>query len=490
MNYTRQRGDPTRVLPITKYISVKQTIKRLELALIALQGIPNRHEQARELYGSLSTQGKPPEKKHQILKQSKSFKTSGKESKDFYEQYFPISYDIPEEDDTRLQLKTWGHAKIDKNTLPPHIRTKSNPWTQIHVQKLQFNVADYKQTHGQQRPPKHMYKLKQSNTGLILHVDHNMGYAHVIWNDFEEENKNNWTTYCAYLTATNPHVNAKATATDLQSNDNTMLIKSIIRNEQETFNKITQLQDEISRIKDVLLKTPVTVPTPQPTPTPQLTPKTETHPITAEQVKYITTKLQLNAENIQKNKDDITEINITNQQQQTQIDRNTLTNHHQDSTNRKQDETISEIQDKIEPHTLWDDLAAATDITSNAFSIANNARQIAQDTRQTMLSKIADITQTVNSVTGTLKNVSGTLRDVSQTVQTLTNTVDSVTNTIDNVKKVFRQKIETTQEDVQQNKDTIQPIIDRLKKLEQNKNTEKENEPNMTLRFFSDTFEI
>ena len=234
----------------------------------------------------------------------------------------------------------------------------------------------------------------------------------------------------------------------------------MIKNEQEAFKKIRQLQDEITRMKDVLLKTPVTIPT---KPIPQPTPKTETHPITLEQVQYITTKLQLNAENIQKNQDDITEIKITNSQQQTQIDRNTLTNHHQDSTNRQQHATISEIQDKIEPHTLWDDLAAATDITSNAFSIANNARQIAQDTRQTMLSKIADITQTVNSVTGTLKNVSGTLRDVSETVQTLSNTVDTVTNTIDNVKKVFRQKLETTQEDIQQNKETIQPIIDTQK---------------------------
>ena len=189
MKYRRQPGDPTRVLPITEYISVKQTIKRLELALIALQGIPNRHEQARDLYGSLSTQGKPPEKTHQLLRQSKYFKTSGKDSKDFYAQYFPISYDIPDEDNTRLQLKTWGHAQVNIDALPPHIRTKSNPMTQIHVQKLQFNIVDYKQTHGYQRPPKHMYRLKESNTALIMQIDHSMGYAHVLWNDFEEEKK-------------------------------------------------------------------------------------------------------------------------------------------------------------------------------------------------------------------------------------------------------------------------------------------------------------
>ena len=150
MNYERQPGDPTRVLPIRQYTTIRQTIKRLELALIALQGIPNRLEQARELYDSLSTQGKPPEKTHQLQKQSRSFKTSGTDSKDFYGQYFPISYSIPDEDRTRIQLKTWGHAQVDISQLPPpppphHIRTKPNPWTQIHVHLLQFNIADYKQ---------------------------------------------------------------------------------------------------------------------------------------------------------------------------------------------------------------------------------------------------------------------------------------------------------------------------------------------------------
>ena len=140
MNYERQPGDPTRVLPITQYKSIKQTIKRLELALIALQGIPNRLDQARELYGSLSTQGKPPEKSHQLQKQSRSFKTSGTDSKDFYVQYFPISYNIPDEDRTRIQLKTWGHAQVAISQLPLHIRTKPNPWTQIHVHLLQFNT--------------------------------------------------------------------------------------------------------------------------------------------------------------------------------------------------------------------------------------------------------------------------------------------------------------------------------------------------------------
>ena len=118
---------PNKSTANNKINKCKTNHKELELALIALQGIPNRHEQARELYGSLSTQGKPPEKTHQLLKQSRSFKTSGKDSKDFYTQYFPISYDIPDEDKTRLQLKTWGHVKININQLPPHIRKNQTP---------------------------------------------------------------------------------------------------------------------------------------------------------------------------------------------------------------------------------------------------------------------------------------------------------------------------------------------------------------------------
>ena len=167
MNYERQPGDQTGVLPIRQYISIKQTIKRLELALIALQGIPNRLEQARDLYGSLSTQGKPPEKTHQLQKQSRSFKTSGTDSKDFYVQYFPISYNIPDEDRTRIQLKTWGHAQVNITTPTPHknktkpMDTNTRPPTTNQHSRLQTTRITSKttQTHVQTKRVQHITNL-------------------------------------------------------------------------------------------------------------------------------------------------------------------------------------------------------------------------------------------------------------------------------------------------------------------------------------------
>ena len=156
---------------------------------------------------------------------------------------------------------------------------------------------------------------------------------------------------------------------------------------------------------------------------------------------------------------------------------------------------------KIKPNTLREDLANATDITANAFTIANNARQIAQDTQQTMLSKIADVIQTVESVTGTVRNVSDTVRDITETVKTVSDTIDTISNTVQNVKDNIHQQTEGITPTVQNKENDIQPILDRLTKLENQTPTETPTEtttgtptetrpPNYTLRFFRDTYQI
>ena len=205
MDYRRHPGDPARVLPITKYKDVKQTfIKRLELALTALQGIPNRPEQEREIYGSLSTQAKPPGPNLQHQQESKYFKMSGNDSKDFYIQYFPISYDQPPNDPEQIKLKTWGHAQINLDHFPP--QKNPNLWTQIHAHKLQFNVADGYYLSRYHSPPKHIYRLKEMPSTVFMQITNSLGYAHLLWNNFAEEESNNWTTYCIYLSATNPQM--------------------------------------------------------------------------------------------------------------------------------------------------------------------------------------------------------------------------------------------------------------------------------------------
>ena len=59
---------------------------------------------------------------------------------------------------------------------------------------------------------------------------------------------------------------------------------------------------------------------------------TITHPITPEQVHYITNKIQQNSENIQKAQDDIKQLQIQNEHQDHSIQHNTIRNEHQDSS--------------------------------------------------------------------------------------------------------------------------------------------------------------
>ena len=213
------------------------------------------------------------------------------------------------------------HPNRPKPILTPHKKKKTQP---MDTHKLQFNIAAetyYPITTDHQNICTDWKKCQMPYSWK----SHSLGYTHLLWNDFTEETNNNWTTYCIYLSATNPHINAKATATDLQNNTNTLKIKSIVKNEQETHEKIIQLQEQIQRMQDILLKTPeiiqptepIPIPT-QPTkpilttPTTETPPTTITHPITRTSQRHTRQNTPEHPRHTKKNKQNIAQTKTTN----------------------------------------------------------------------------------------------------------------------------------------------------------------------------------
>ena len=92
------------------------------------------------------------------------------------------------------------------------------------------------------------------------------------------------------------------------------------------------------------------------------------------------------------------------------------------SNQTKLTDRIEDIEDDMEPNTLWNMLKGASDITANAFTIANNARQIAESTQSTMLKNVADMTSTIQSVTNSMKDITDTVTNITNTVNELKRT--------------------------------------------------------------------
>ena len=95
-----------------------------------------------------------------------------------------------------------------------------------------------------------MYRLTETQTSVFMHIDHSIGYANVLWNDFAEEINNTWTTYCIYISATNPHINAKANShrpTIKRQHDTNKIINTKRTRSLQTNQKTTKRNNKTKR---------------------------------------------------------------------------------------------------------------------------------------------------------------------------------------------------------------------------------------------------
>ena len=124
---------PNKSTANNKYINVKQTIKKLELTLIALQGIPNRLNQAREVYGSLSTQGNPPSQDLQPTR-IKIIQNIWNKFKRFLRTVLPNIIWHTGRRPNKKTTKDMGQRTNRHKPVPTPHTNKIKPLTQIHAQ--------------------------------------------------------------------------------------------------------------------------------------------------------------------------------------------------------------------------------------------------------------------------------------------------------------------------------------------------------------------
>ena len=306
---------PNKSNTLTQYIDVKQTIKRLELELIALQGIPNRLEQAKEIYGSLSTPGRPPGPNLEHKQESKFFRMSGTDSKEFYIQYIPISYDIPADYPKWIQLKTSGHTQIDLNQFPPHIKktqpmdTNTCPQTTIQHSRWRHTIllpqttktcvqternanchihANHTLPRIRPLPMEQFHRRNKQQLDNILHLP--------ISNKPIHQHKSNSHRPTEQQKHTQNQINGQKGTRDTQKkaynyqNKNTENARCPI---DDTRNNTTYRTNPNTNTTN---KNKPTLPTTETPPTPI------THPITEEQDKDIQDKIHQNTQDIHKNK--------------------------------------------------------------------------------------------------------------------------------------------------------------------------------------------
>lgn len=470
MDYTTKDGDPLLQdqSPPSAYEDINTTIRRLQLRLYNLQGIPDRIQQAQSIYGSLS----PGEKQYQSKRNyvSKYFKASGAELKHFFLQCFPSSYNVPSSDKSRTRLKTWAYGEIQAKHLPPDIKSKKNVWTFIQLVKLQFNIIDGKPINNTQ--VQKLYRIKEHEHSIEVSPHENTSDIVYEWNDEEQEKDNNWTTYCGYIVASNP--------------GNTNLIKNNKQISNTIKTQIGTLQKQIDAIKETTTTTSTST-----TDTTPVTPTgvTPVHiaPGIPPDIEDRLTQMQtdINAIKTTNNdmKEDIQELKEdcqceANHNEHTSTDLETKIKTNTDDITQMKEDIQDLIEDMPPDTTLWDTITKITANASSAISIANNVRQLTNEKMQTTLSKIANVSTIVNNATESIRNV-------AETVETVSNAVDSITNTINNLKETI--------ENLKENPpvgEAITATINEIKETVKDQVKEQVKPPNFTIRIRGDTVEL